>query len=434
MLKTLKELYKFDRYLLGAGYDNALKYIDHLIGLDIIKWSSGTKVGTWTVPDEWIVKDAWVKFKGKKIVDFKKEPMSLMNYSTPFKGKLSLEEFKKHLYVSDERPKAIPYEYSFYKKDWGICMRRDNIMTEVDKGCPECDMALKVKIKVDKGDKKIVVKDKLKKGTYEVNIDTEFKKGEMKIGVHTIKGKSDREILLFAHLDHPYQANDNLSGVVCLIDLAKKLKCEHTVKIIFCPETIGSIAYALTQDISKVDFMMALDIVGNDNSLLIQKSFDEGDELNSAAHLAVSGLGQDYRKGGFRFLIGSDEYVFNDPLIGIPGIMISRFPYDEYHTSDDTPKIIKKEKLEETQEFIQETIKIMENNYIPTRKFKAPLFKKKYGIHTNNKAFNRQGDYLIYLIDGKRSVIELAFMSGLGYEFCDNLLKKMENDNIIDIS
>ena len=66
---TLETLFGMDRQLLGAGYDNALTFIDHLIGLDVVEVNSGTELGTWTVPEEWVVKEAWVKYKGKKIIN-----------------------------------------------------------------------------------------------------------------------------------------------------------------------------------------------------------------------------------------------------------------------------------------------------------------------------------------------------------------------------
>jgi len=252
----------------------------------------------------------------------------------------------------------------------------------------------------------------------------------MKIGVHTIKG-NDREILLFAHLDHPFQANDNLSGVACLVDLAKKLKCEHTIKIIFCPETIGSVAYAFTQDISKVDFVIAVDAIGNDNTLLLQKAFDRKDRLNYAARAAMSNQGASYRLGNFRYLIGSDEYVFNDPKFGIPGIMLSRYPYKEYHTSADTPDIVNVKKLKEVQDIIIKTIEIMEKDFIPVRKFKGPLMRARYDVQTPHKLLNRDMDYLIYDIDGKTYLSELVEGLGMGFDYAHDLLVKLEKAGLI---
>lgn len=406
MIKTIKELIKFNINLLGSGFDNALLYLDSLIGLETIEIPSGTKLETWTVPNEWVPKEAWVKFNGKKIIEYKND-LSLMVYSSPFKGKITREELKRHLYINKERPEATPYEHSFYEKKWGFCLPANKVY--------------------DKDGK-----DKLKEGEYEVFIDAEQKPGTMKIGVHTIPGKSDREILLFAHLDHPYQANDNLSGVACLTDLAPRIKdkYDHTIKIIFCPKTIGSIGYALTQDISKVDFVLAVDCVGNDNDPLIQWSFDETNKLNKIAHLAMMEGEESFSMNKFRASVGSDEYIFNDPLIGIPGLMISRHPFRERHSSDDKPEIINEEKLKLTQNIVKNIIKIYEEDFIPVRKFKGPLMRSKYEVQTPIKDFNLILDHFIYDIDGKRTLAEITDMCSLNWRFATDLLTKLEKDGI----
>lgn len=411
--ECIKQLYKFNRCLLGNGYDNAIEYLKQLLDLKILEIPSGTIFGTWKVPQEWVVKDAWVKYKEKKIFDYKKNPLCLVVGSIPIKETLSLEDLEKYLYVSDERTEAIPYEYKFYDKGWGFCM-------------PKYIVKKRKKSTLN-------IPNKLKKGKYEVFIDTEYRDGKMKIAEHIIQGKSDREILLFAHLDHPFQANDNLSGVVCLVDLAHKIKDKfnHTIKIIFCPETIGSIAYAYLTNLSKVDFMVALDIVGNDNSLLLQKSFDENNILNYRAHLAITHQSKDYRKGQFRLLLGSEEYIFNDPKIGIPAILFSRFPYPEYHTSDDTPEIIKEEKIKEVQDTIITLIDIWEKDYVPFRNFVGPLMRSKFGVQTGEKRFNRELDYFFYLMDGKRTLAQLCCETGKNFYWMYDLLEKLKNENLI---
>lgn len=430
-MKHVKELYKFDRRLLGSGYDKALDYLSKIITIQTIEVKSGTEFGTWKVPNEYIVRDAWVKYNGEKIIDFKKDPLSLMDYSIPFKGTVDEVEFKKHLYVSDNE--SVGYKYSFYEEKWGFSIpqklpikEKKGFWKKIMDICEECK---------DYGDGKVRVKivglNQIPKGKYEVFIDSEFKPSTLKIGVHTIKGKSDREILLFAHLDHPYQANDNLSGVACLLDVAKKIKSEHTIKIIFCPETIGSIAYAETQDISKVDFVIAVDICGNDNDILIQKAFDKFAKINYAVHLAVHELGISYRKGDFRLLIGSDEYYFNDPMVGIPGILLSRYPYKEYHTEKDTPDIIKPERISETTDIILKTIEIMEKNYVPKRTTKGVLRRSKFGLQASSPLLNRDLDYLWYDIDGEKSLVEICLPLGLTFSYAYNFLEKLKKEGLI---
>lgn len=417
MKELIENLYPINAYLLGEGYDKRLDYFKNLIWLKpeippaynvnpmkTIGVPSGTEFGTWTVPQEWVIREAWIKFNGEKICDFSKEPLSIMSYSIPFQGTLSKEELIKHIYsgtdFGDNDPDVIPYRTSFYEKKWGFCMTENQ-------------------------------KKELQDGDYEVFIDTEFKNGVMKLGVFTRPGKSDREILLFAHLDHPFQANDNLSGVACMIDVLDRIDCEHTIKVVLCPETIGSIAYAHLEDLSRVDFMIAADICGNDNSMLTFKTWDIKDKLNRVVQCALRQAGKTYRKAPFRSTIGSDETVFNDPLIGIPGLLFSTFPYKEYHTSADTPDKINYDKIKETADLIIKTVELYEKDFIPIRKFKGPLMRSRYGMQTVSKQVNLNYDYMFYMMDGKKSLIELCSDLELPFEIVYDQIKKIEEDGKI---
>jgi len=407
----IEDLFPLNRCLMGEGYDSALIYLNHLIPLDIHSLSTGTKLGTWTVPEEWVVRDAWITHNGEKVVDYKDQPLSLVVGSLPFEGKVDREELLKHITTSVEQPDAYVYDYRFYERVWGFTMPREKVYdSEGNVLLPE--------------------------GEYEVYIDTEYRPGELKYGIHTIKGKTDREILLFAHLDHPYQANDNLSGVAVLVNLVddiKKQKFDHTVKLIFCPETIGSIAYAFTEDISKVDFVIALDSVGNETAegILMQRSYDKEARINDCVHLALRGMGEAYRQAIFRSTIGSDEYVFNDPAIGIPGVMLSTHPYHEYHTSKDTPDIISEPMLERVKNVILKSIEYYEHDFAPERNFKAPLFRSGYGIQIPSKSYNLSWDYLIYGMDGRKPLSKLCIDFGLNFEHTLDRLDRLINDGQI---
>jgi len=404
MNQIIEDLYPMDRQPLGEGYDSAIEYLNHLLKLGIITYPSGTKLETWTVPEEWVVHDAWVKYKGKKIIDYKKDPLSLMVGSLPFQGQVSLEELAEHLHYSDEQPDALPYEFKFYDKDWGVTLPKNKIYK----------------------DNKLI----LGKGKYQVFIDTEYRPGVMKVAVHTIQGKTDKEILLFAHLDGAHQANNNLSGVAALVGLVKHIKpkkLEHTIRLVFCPQTIGSIAYALTEDLSKVEFMIALDIVGNVNpeGFLLQKAFDQEARVNRSAYLALRGMGKGFRNGKFRSTIGSDEYVFNDPTIGIPGLMLTSFPYDEYHTSNDIPEKISDEAIADAQKFIIKTIEYYEKDFIPVREFKAPLFRSGFKLQSKGKQLNLSWDYFINCMDGEKTLSELCVDFGLNFEYVLENVQKL---------
>lgn len=412
--QTIEALYPINACLLGEGYDSRLEYLKHLLDMEVIEVPSGTEFSTWTVPDEWVVRDAWIKFKGKKIVDYKVNPLSLVVGSLPFKGKVTREELIKHLNYSEKLPDRTPYVFKFYDKDWGFCANKNKL------------------VKVEEGNISGEEKWLLEEGEYEVFIDTEYKPGTMKLGVHTIKGKTDKEILLFAHLDHPFQANDNLSGVACLLDVVKKIKDPYyTIKIIFCPETIGSIAYAHLADLSKVETVIAVDICGNDAPILLLKAFEREATINHAAHCALQMAGKMYRKAPFRGTIGSDETVFNDPDIGIPSICLSTHPYDEYHTDADTPEIISYEKIQEVADLIVKIIEILEKNYIPKKEFKGQLMRSRYGIQSPVAQVNMNYDYLFYSIDGKKSLAELCANFELNFDQIYEIFEKMADEGKI---
>jgi aminopeptidase-like protein len=108
MKQIIEDLYPLNRTLLGEGYDSALKYLAHLIDLDVQVFPTGTKVGDWTVPEEWVIRDAWVKYKGKKFIDMKKDPLAVITYSEPVNKEVDLEE-KRQI----KRPSLIRKNYCF---------------------------------------------------------------------------------------------------------------------------------------------------------------------------------------------------------------------------------------------------------------------------------------------------------------------------------
>jgi aminopeptidase-like protein len=84
---------------MGPGFRESLKIISELIPLEELSFESGSKVFDWTVPAEWTPRAAYfIGPNQKKYADFSANNLHLLGYSTPFRGKLSLEELEKHLY------------------------------------------------------------------------------------------------------------------------------------------------------------------------------------------------------------------------------------------------------------------------------------------------------------------------------------------------
>ena len=142
------------------------KINSHIPNLVTKSIKTGTKVFDWTIPKEWLVNDAYIITPdGNKVCDFKKNNLHLIGYSIPFKGEMSLNELKKHLYTLPNQPNAIPYITSYYEKRWGFCISQNNF-------------------------------NKLKKGIYKVVVDTKLFNGVLNYGELYIPGKIKKEIFL----------------------------------------------------------------------------------------------------------------------------------------------------------------------------------------------------------------------------------------------
>lgn len=216
-------LFPINRSLTGAGTRKTLFLIKkHISDLKIKKFRCRSKVFDWQIPSEWNVSDAFVLDKNNnKIVDFKKNNLHLVSYSIPVNKIITKKELLKKMYTLKKQPNAIPYITSYYKKSWGFCISENN--------------KKKINNEYDNNDKfKVVIKSKFNM------------KGYMNYGEVVLRGKSKEEILISTYICHPSMANNELSGPIVsilLIDYFKKIKLKKTLRFIFIPETIGSIAY-----------------------------------------------------------------------------------------------------------------------------------------------------------------------------------------------
>ena len=212
------KLWPLNRSITGEGLRETLKEIsEHLPDLKIKSFKSDLKVFDWTVPEEWHVNEAYIiDPEGKKICDFSKNNLHLVGYSSPFRGKMQLNDLQKYLHSLPDQPNAIPYITSYYERKWGFCLTQKQ-------------------------------RDDLIEGQYEVIIDSKIFKGQLNYGELILPGKSDKEVFLSTYICHPSMANNELSGPTVLTFLAKWLSelknRNYTFRLIFIPETIGSISY-----------------------------------------------------------------------------------------------------------------------------------------------------------------------------------------------
>lgn len=65
------ELFPLPRSITGEGYRRSLQNLSRYVPFEALKTASGTEVFDWTVPDEWVIDDAYlIDPMGNKILDF----------------------------------------------------------------------------------------------------------------------------------------------------------------------------------------------------------------------------------------------------------------------------------------------------------------------------------------------------------------------------
>jgi aminopeptidase-like protein len=156
--------------------------------------------------------------------------------------------------------------------------------------------------------------------------------------------------------------------------------------------------------------------------------------LERVARHVIPQKNTNFREGPFGKIVGNDEMVFNGPGINVPTVSISRWPYPEYHTSDDNLSIISEEKLIESKNVIQEIINILENDYTPKRLFKGPVFLSRYGLWVDwriNKKLNEKIEQIMLRFEGDKSVFDISEELGMEFNEVLNYVNKFYEKSLI---
>ena len=123
LLKRNLRFYFLRRSLLGDATDQTIRVLGMGLPMNYLTFNSGEPVFDWTVPKEWVLKSASLKSpSGDVVVDANDSVLNVVNYSTPFSGKLSLEQLLDHLHSIEDKPTAVPYVTSYYAPSWGFCL------------------------------------------------------------------------------------------------------------------------------------------------------------------------------------------------------------------------------------------------------------------------------------------------------------------------
>jgi aminopeptidase-like protein len=410
------DLFPINRSLSGDGVRETLSYIKNIIPeINIFEIPSGTKCFDWIIPKEWNCNDGYIiDPDGNKICDFKNNNLHIVGYSTPIDKEMGYDELVEHLYYIEDQPTAIPYITSYYSQRWGFCISFNEFK-------------------------------KLNKGIYKVKINSELKDGSLTYGEIKIKGETSKEIFLSTYICHPSMANNELSGPVVTTALVNFIKSitnkKHSYRIVFIPETIGSIAYISRNiDEMKQNIIAGFNVttIGDDRSYsYIPTRY--GDTLSDKVSKHIL---QNINYVEYTFLDrGSDERQYCSPGIDLPIATICRTKYGqypEYHTSLDDLTLISPSGLYGGYDKIKKAIELLEhNNYYKVNVFCEPQLGKR-GLYptistkTSGDTVRLMMDFIAYA-DGNNDLIDIANIIGVQAEELFEIVEKLKKANLIEI-
>ena len=323
--QLLQQLFPICRSITGDGLRQTLKIVQEYIPLEVHEIPSGTAVFDWTVPREWNIKGAYIKGPaGDTIVDFKKNNLHVMGYSTPIRTRMTLSELRPHLYSIPEKPDIIPYKTSYYKENWGFGITHDQLQNLIE-------------------------------GTYEVVIDSTLIDGSLTYGELYVQGTSANEVLISCYPCHPSMANDNLSGVVLTTLLAQHMltaKPRYSYRFLFVPETIGAIAWLARnkENTERIKYGLVATCVGDAGHFTYKKSRRGNAAIDRIVTRVLKEAGVEHEIIDF-FPLGSDERQYCSPGFDLPVGSLMRtmyYKFPQYHTSADDLSFVRGEHLMRT--------------------------------------------------------------------------------------
>lgn len=420
MQTIIDRLWRLPRDIVSDGYDAALAALATQVPMRIHEYPSGTECFTWIVPEKWTCHEAWLEtLDGRRLFSYRDHPLHVVSYSLPFEGVVSREELLRHLHVHERLPEAIPFIFKYYERDWGLCCSRQ-------------------------------LRDGLADSHYNVVIRSSFSYGTLKVGEVTIPGDGDQHVVLCAHLCHPGMAMDDLTGVAVGIDVMRALArrgapLRHTYHLLILPETIGSLAWLSHHDalIPRIAGGLFLEMLGLDHPHALQRSFADDSEMDTCCVEALHARDPYGWTTAYRDLIGNDERQFNAPGVRVPMLALLRvlsashpeYPYREYHSSLDTPAIVSARRLEESRDLVLAMIETLEANRVPVNRFKGEVCCSRYGLHTDwwtDPEGHRASFRIMDLIDGTRSIVQIAKACGVRVETIRSLLDALQARGLIE--
>lgn len=412
----IEALFPICRSITGDGVRQSLGLLQTTIPLNVHEVPSGKQVFDWVVPNEWNIRDAYIKDSaGARVVDFQKNNLHVLNYSIPVHRTMSLAELRPYLFTLPETPDWIPYRTSYYKETWGFCLSQRQL-------------------------------EQMEDGEYEVCIDSTLKPGQLTYGEYRIQGATDDEVLISTHMCHPSLCNDNLSGVATAALLARLMNgidLRYSYRFVWIPGTIGAITWLALNEpkLTRIKHGLVLSCLGDPGWPTYKRSRRGNAEIDRVVEHSLRTTIRDFEILDFT-PYGYDERQYCSPGINLPMGCLMRTPngkYPQYHTSADDLSFVSASALADSIFQLLRIVEILERNQTYwSRNTKCEPHLGRRGLYrqvggTDNTRVEEAMLWVLNYSDGRHSLLDIAERSRLEFSQINHAAELLLRSNLLSV-
>ena len=408
----------------------------------VLDYPAGSEINYWRVPPRWEVHEFRLEdTQGRVILDQSAHPLVVTPYSESFEGTLGRDELLEHVISRDDLPEAVPFVfrrmYRHWESGWSLALPK-------------------------------VLVESLNDDQYRVTLRTEHRNEPMQLLEYTRRGRTSRHVQLTAHLDHPGQCNDSLSGVVgalCAVRAVEELFPEpyFTFSVLIVPEIVGSSVYLAeeTEVCESLSYCLCPNMLGHDAPLAICLSKRGKSQLDKACRLAAHSNTAEHLVGAWhKYPDCGDEISYDAPGLDIPASTVSRvgeaFPY--YHSSLDRPETIDPGRFEEAVKVMADALGYLERNALPRARIKGlpalanPALDLYLEPRNMNNLLNPSADrrvndlvsgepvdlrlfqeFFLSNVGGRASLVDIALEFAIPFEFVESYARACAEKGLIEL-
>lgn len=432
MEQLIKDLCVFATGVVADDNARLFERIAAELPLEIFGFPSGDEYNGWQVPDNWRVHRARLLRDGVEVFDGRSHTLGVGRYSKSFCGELDWPQLEPHLVSNPQQPEALMFhcmwQYRPWDADWALCLPHR-------------------------------IRRQLGPGRYRVELETEYAPGEMLVAHHHKSGRSDRIVVFNSNTCHPHMANDGFAGTAVLIRLFQWLAGQDThysYRLVLGPEHLGSVFYLRDRPREEVERMVCCvfeEMPGTGGGIKAASTFLGGHKLDLAFANALRHHSRAHALVPWRMGAGNDETVWEAPGYEVPCVEVTRCeaqfaPYPEYHSSLDTPELMRPEQLDEMLDILKRVVFALEHDATIERRFDGLicLSNPRYDLYmerpdptiTKDLAADAEQwghllDGLFRYMDGSISLLEIAERHQLPFERLHAYLQRFAAKGLVDL-